>query len=132
MPAWGRQTDSGQRINGSIWLLRAGNALIGLSSFCYPESLDNRLPLEQLLRLRDDHSTFSASDLPSAPGSAQEGAVTMLGAALELPHWAVGGGCALKTSKDPFGTRFRKSICCCCSSDLLLERSLNWKLPEIC
>lgn len=127
MLAWGRQTDSGQRINGSIWLLQAGNALIGLSSFCYPENRDNRLHLEQLLWPQWWSQHIFRIRLGVCTGSVQEGAVTMLGSGLELPHCVAGGGCSLKTSKDPFGTRFRKSICCCCSSDLLLEPSLNWK-----
>lgn len=39
----------------------------------------------------DERSTFSASDLESAPGSAQEGPVTMSGSVLELLYavWRV-------------------------------------------
>lgn len=54
----------------------------------------------------DEHSTFSESDLESAPGSAQEGAVTMSGSVLELLHWVEGGrwrveGAAWRPTRNP-------------------------------
>lgn len=63
----------------------------------------------------DERSTFSESDLESAPGSAQEGSVS--GSVLELLYWG-GRRLQLEGRRGTLGTRFRKSICCCCSSDL--------------
>lgn len=131
MLAWGRQTDSGKRINGSTWLPRAGNALIALFLFLStgrawqwtPPWSSCSLPVwwpQHIFLVR----------LGVCTRSAQEGTRMMLGIcpwASELRDgWRPS---SLRHTLNPFGTHFRKAICFCGSSVLLLGPT--WIYKEI-
>ena len=61
------------------------------------------------------------------PGGCRKRHIQCWGSALETRSSMMGGDVTPKTHSQPFGSRFRKAICFCGSSDLLLERTRNWK-----